>query len=277
MVNLLSNLSACTSARSADLVRALILARCGAALLITLAGCRATPSSAIGFDLASCIPADTRVLAGIHLDQVRSSPVLLKLASDWLPLLDPARDASFVLIAYNGKDLLWAGRGQFHAAPPGATLLNPQLALAGPPSLVRAAAAQHASGRTGAAALVEHAEGIARQPIWVVVPRGAALPLSGNASNVNHLLDLADYTTLAVELNSGIALHAAGICRSADQAMQMEETLRGLLTLAGSAVRDRELAALLASVQIRREHLTVHADVSGSPNTIGNLLRTLPR
>jgi hypothetical protein len=248
-----------------------------AALLLALAGCRATPSATIDAELASCVPSGTRILAGVHLDQLRSSPVLQKLASEWLPLLDPARDASSLLIAYDGKNLLWAARGQFHAAPPGATLLTPQLAIAGPPSLLGLATAQHAAGRTGVPALLAQAQFVANHPIWAVVPRGAALPLSGNAANINHLLDLANYTTLTIDLNSGVALHAAGICGSPDQASQMEETLRGLLALAQTTVRDRDVSALLASVQVRRDNLTVHTDVSGSPEVIGNLLRTVPR
>jgi hypothetical protein len=246
-------------------------------LLLLLLSCRAAAPGSVDAELASCVPGSAEIIAGVHLDEIRANPMLQVLASNWLPLLDPARDASSILIAFNGKDLLWAGRGAFRAAPPGATLLTPQLAVAGPASLVHAAAAQHASGRTGAVTLVAQAEPIAKAPVWAVVQRGAALPLVGNAANFKHVLDLADYTTLAIELNTSIALHLAGICHSADQARQMEETLRGLVSLASAAAaRDRDLAALLKTVEIRREGLTVHADVSAGPQTLDHLLGLIP-
>lgn len=227
--------------------------------------------------MAACVPPDARALAGIHLDQIRANPVLRDVSANWLPLLDAAREASDLLAIYNGKDLLVVGRGEFHATPPGATLLAPQLAVTGPAAVVRAAAAQHAAGRPGSAALVNQAETVARQPIWAVVVRGTALPLSGNAVNVSRLLDMADYTTIAVGGNSGLTLHATGICRSADDARKLEETLRGLLSLAGAATRDRDLAAVLASVQVNREDIRVHADLSGNPESVARLLRSIAR
>lgn len=245
-------------------------------LLVLLVSCRATAPAAVDAELASCIPADTEMVAGIHLDQIRRNAMLQTLVSNWLPLLDQARDASSMLIAYNGKDLLWAGRGAYHAAPSGATLLTPQLAVAGPEPLVRAAAAQHAHGRTAAPELIAQAETIAKNPLWVVVKRGGALPLSGNATNFNNVLDLADYTTLAIELNTSVALHLAGICHSPDQARQMEETMRGLISLAAATTRDRDVAAMLKGIAIGRDGLTVHADVSVSPEALDPLLRTTP-
>ena len=248
-----------------------------AALLSVWTACRASAPGALDSELASCLPPDAQALAGIHLDQVRVNPMLRKLSADWLPLVEPARDASFVLIGYTGKDLLVVEQGQFPAAPPGATLLDSRLAVAGPAALVRAARTQHAAGRTGAPALVARATAIASQPIWAIAAGGVPLPLSGNAANLNQLLALTDYTTFALELNSGITLHFAGTCRSAERAQQLEETLRGLISLAGAASREPDLLALLASVQIRRADLTVRADTSGSPEVIERLLRSAAR
>ena len=248
-----------------------------ASVLGLLAGCRSAQPAALDAELASCVPADTQLLAGVHLDQARANQTLQKLLMDWLAVLEPARDASQLLIAYNGKDLLWAGRGAFHGAPAGATLLNQHVAVAGPAALVQAAIAQHATGRTGASELVARAESIARAPVWAVAEGRARLPLQGNAANLNRLLGLADYNTFSIEVETGIALHAAGFCPSADKGRQLEETLRGLLSLAGSATRDRELAALLRQVQIRRDDRTVRADVSGSAETVERLLRAAER
>jgi hypothetical protein len=245
------------------------------ALGTVLAGCRAVPHRAVDPDLASCVPANTRVLAGIQIDRVHASPLLEKWFAGSLSALLPAGDASAVLVADTGAGLLWATRGPFREAPAGATLLAPQLAVSGPDAAVRAAAAQHASGRTGAPALVAQAELIATQPVWAVVAGNAQYRLSGNAANLDRLFALTDYTTLTLDAGSQIGLHVTGICRSADRARQFEETLRGLLSLARAATRDRGLASILSAVQIRRDNLTVHVDAAGSPELIQRLVPSI--
>lgn len=243
-----------------------------APLLAVWIACRATTPGPLDRELASCIPPGTRLLAGIQLDRVRSSPVFPKVPGTALALLEPVRNASTLLFVSDGKDLLWAARGNFSTAPPGASLLNSHLAIAGSPSLVQAGIAQHASGRTGVPGLTGQAELIAIQPIWAIARRGTVLPLSGNAGNVNRLLAMADYTTLAVELNSGLVLHAAGHCQSDEQARKLEETVRGFLSLARAGARDSDVGRLLSGVQIRRDGLTVHADAPVSPEVIEALL-----
>jgi len=248
-----------------------------AGVLACAAACRVTPPRAIDAELAACVPAEARMLAGAHLDQVRAAPGLQELLAGWLTLLEPARDASSVLVAYTGSDLLWAAHGDFRTPPRGATVLSPQLAVTGPPALVRAAAAQRAAGRIGAPALLAEAETVARQPVWAVVPGNAPLPLSGNAANLNRLLGYTNYTTLTLDAGSQIGLHVTGICGSADRARQFEETLRGLLSLARATTRDRDLASVFAAVQIRRDDLTVHADITTAPETVQRLLQAAAR
>jgi len=249
-----------------------------AAVLATLAfataACRtAAPPPALDAELAACVPPETRVLARADLNALRANPGLQQLASGWAAFLEPARDASEVLIAYNGKDLLFIARGQFRTAPAGGRLLTPQLALAGGDAAIRAATAQHATGRSGAPSLVAFAEEVAAQPVWAVVSGGGSLPIPGNLGNLNRLLAFTEHATLALELNSGVTLHVTGVCRSADAARQLEETLRGLVSIASATTRDRDLAAWLGSVQVRRDQGTVHADVSGSVDATAKLLR----
>ena len=233
------------------------------ALAFAGAACRtAAPPSGMDPELAVCVPADTLALAGVHLDALRANAAFQQLSSGWGTLLDPVRDASDALIAYNGKALLVIARGQFRTAPPGSRLLNPGLAVAGGEAAVRAAIAQRATGRSGAPMLVGFAEAVASQPIWAVVSGGAPLPLRGNSANLNRLLGYTDHTTLAAEFPSGVTLRATGVCRSADAARQLEETLRGLISIAAASTRDRDLAALLGAVQVHREGLAVRADVT---------------
>lgn len=244
------------------------------ALCTITAGCRTAPHRAIDPELASCVPANTTVLAGIQIDQVHANPVLEKWFTNSLISLMPARNASAVLVAYTGAGLLWAARGPFREAPAGATLLAPQLAVTGSDAAVRAATTQHASGRSGAPELVAHAETVAMQPVWAVAVGNTQYPLSGNAANLNRLLALTEYTTLTLDAGSLVGLHVTGICRSTDRARQFEETLRGLLSLARAAARDRDLESILSAVQIRRDNLTVQVDAAGAPELVERLLRS---
>ncbi|GEM_PF-982923 len=237
------------------------------------AGCRPAPPVGLGSGLASCIPADTRVLAGAHLPQIRSNPLLRKALSDWLPMLDRAGEASAVVIAYNGKDLLWAATGPFRAAPPGATLLAPELAVAGPPLAVRAAAAQHSTGKSGSPALVAVAGAVAAQPIWAVVAGGTHLPLPGNAANLNRLLALTQYATFSLDAGRELTLRSTGICGSAAEAQHLEETIRGILTLAGASTRDPALAPVASGIRIRRDGQILHLELAAAPGVIDPLLR----
>src|SRR5689334_2608103 len=84
-----------------------------APLLSLWIACRATTPGPLDRELVSCIPPDTRVLAGLQLDRVRSSPVFQKVPGTALALLEPVRNASSLLLAFDGKDLLWAARGNF--------------------------------------------------------------------------------------------------------------------------------------------------------------------
>ena len=118
-------------------------------ILAALAGsCRSTKvPPVIDPALASYIPAGTVVLVGINLDEVRATPLYRSLPPNALAAVQPFRDASYLLIASNARDLLLFARGKFHEAPPGATLISSELAIAGPAESIRAAIAEHQIGR----------------------------------------------------------------------------------------------------------------------------------
>lgn len=227
--------------------------------------------------MAACIPSDTVVLAGVHLDAVRASPLFRQFGSGIAALLEPVRDASNVLLAYSGRDLLLVARGMFRTTPAGAVLLKPTLVLAGSGRAIRAATAQHAKGVPGAPALMADAQSIAGQTIWAAVEGGVPLPLTGNLGNLNRLLAYTDYITLTAELNSTLALHANGVCRSPDACQHLEETVRGLTALASTASRNRDLIALLGSVRLEREGNTLHADLKAGPEALQQLFDALTR
>ncbi len=240
--------------------------------LMTACDSHRTPH-AIADESAACVPSDTLVLAGLRLERIRGTPLYPALPATWRALLEPLRDATDLLVAYNGSDLLVIARGRFQSAPPGAVLVGSTLALAGSPAAIRAATLQHATGRTGASALIAKAESAAGKPVWLVVEGRAPLPLNGNLANLNRLLKLVDYATLTADFDSRVDVRANGFCRNADDGRQLEEALRALVSLAAAGTRDVDVAALLQSAQVTRDGSTVQLAVSAAAPAIEKLLR----
>src|ERR1700722_1839019 len=84
----------------------------GFALVCAMLGCRtSTVARAVDPEAASCIPADTLVLAGVNLDRLRAEPLYSKVPAAAVAMAGAFTDASSALLAFNGKDLLVIARG----------------------------------------------------------------------------------------------------------------------------------------------------------------------
>jgi len=215
---------------------------------------------------------------------VRLQPLAQAIAAQYGPLAaralaEPLRDAGYLLLASNGKDIVAIARGGFREAPAGATLVAPGLAVTGSPDSVQAAIAQHKAGRNGAPDLLAHAASFAdSRQIWMVARGGVPLPVTGNAANLNRLLRDTEYAGIAVRLGSGIEIEATAVGRTAESGREFEENLRAILSLtAAASARQPDVVALIRSVQIRREDRTVRASLSGGPDAADRLLRFVPR
>ena len=228
---------------------------------------------AIADDLVVCVPSDTVALAGVHLARVRTTPLYAALPTAWQAFLEPLAGATDVLIAWNGRDVLLIAQGSFPSPPPGAVLVSPTLALIGPPAAVQAATAQRKTGRTGVPELLAHAALAAPGLIWLAVEGRTALPLTGNFANVNRVLRLVDYATLTLDLDSRVDLRLHGVSHSAEEARQLEESLRALVSLAAASARDADVAALLKSIQVMRDGAAVEMAASASVTALEKLLR----
>jgi hypothetical protein len=245
------------------------------ALAAIATSCRSVPPDAIHPDMASCIPGAAAILAGLNLDQLRAGPLYPKLPPALLALVEPLRPAGYTLFASDGTNLLAISRGLFREAPSGATLLAPDLAIAGTPELLRAALAQHRAGTIAAPDLLTHAQPLAAaHPIWIVVRGSVTLPLTGNLANLNRLLHSTEYTTIAADLRDSIALQIEGVCRTPDAGRQLEQSLRAILSLtAAASARQPQLAAMLRAIQIRRDESTVHVTLATGTDALDRLLK----
>jgi hypothetical protein len=253
------------------------LALAGLALIGLSCGRKAAPGS-IDPALASCVPGNTALLAGIDVERLRAAPLYAKLPVAALLEAQSLAGATYLLLASSGQDVLAIARGEFRQAPPGATLLAANLAVSGSPDRVRAAAAQHRTGRSGAPDLGARAAPIAAgNQIWAVMRGGAAPPLSGNAANLARVVRATEWTAFTARVDAGIDLEAVGTCATAEGARQIEESVRGLISLAAVSVsREPDLAALLRSARVSREDLNVRVSLSVPAAQAARLLEISP-
>jgi hypothetical protein len=250
------------------------------ALAAAAISCRSMNAPAgFGRDMASYIPADTLLLAGLDLDRLRASPLYPKLPPAARALAESLRDAGYLLLASHGKDFLFITRGRFGEAPPGAILVAPGLAVAGSPGSVGAAIAQHKTGRDGAPDLLAAAASVAGgKQIWMVARGGVPLPVAGNAANLNRLLRDTEYAAIGARIGSRIEIEATAVGRTEEAGREFEESLRAILSLTAAAnARQPDLVALIHSVLIRRQDRTVRVALSAGPDAVGSLLRLVPR
>jgi hypothetical protein len=244
-------------------------------LIAFSASCRRTATStAIDPALSSCVPPGTTLLAGADLTALRASPLYQRLSPTARAIFEPFRDADYLLLASNGRELLAIARGRFRQAPAGAALLNSHLALAGSPALVTAATAQHKTDNTGAPELVANAESIAAsKQIWLVVPGDTVLPLSGNLANVNRLMRDMEFAALYFKLDPQVDLALTARGRTPASAQRFEETLRATISLAAAAdAREKDIAALLHAIRIERNDRDVHATLAAGMDDANRLL-----
>jgi hypothetical protein len=215
------------------------------------------------------VPAGNIALAGIDLDRLRAAPLYPKLPPAALSLAESYRSAQRLLAAWNGTDVLIVIRG----TAPGAMTVVPNLAVSGSDTSIRAALAQYRSGKSGVPALVDAAKSVASSQIWAVAQGGIALPVEGNARNLNRLFRNLDYAAMSMDLDSSVDVRATGVGRTEQGTREFEQSLRAILSLASAAeARNPQIANLLSAVQIQRSGMKATASLRAGPEAVGELL-----
>jgi hypothetical protein len=213
--------------------------------LAMLAACRTSaPPAAIDPALSARVPAATIALAGLDLDRVRSSPLYANLPPAALAFLQPFAHARHALIAWSGGELLAIARG----VVPGATQIAPDVALSGAPNLIAAATNAHPPAQ-----ILGPAESVARAaPIWIALRGGIALPLEGNAANLNNLLRATESVTIAVRPDDPAGVDITAQCTTPAVAQHFEQSVRALASLAAATSRDPQVTAASQAIVITR-------------------------
>lgn len=277
-------------------------------LLLSAWSCVKTTSTGITIDavFTRFIPPDTKVLAGIRVDGLKSSAFYKRHEKQLdIPLLDafservgldPRRDLSDFLIAWNGKQPLIMARGRFReteleqrlgglgaqrTAYKEYTILGTEteslvfvkkdVAMAASPALLRSAIDVRDSGkgsvpdefRPRLQALPK------KDQIWVASREGlpfADIPMRSDIGSA--LSNIAAFVTGAsagIDVDTGAHLRMEITCISDQGAQRVRDALRGGIGLARLTTKDDEtdLLRLYDSIQVNQDQqvIRVEADV----------------
>jgi len=275
-------------------------------LCLTLAGCGGlTRHGPVDPALAAFISPDSVALAGVRMDQFRTTPLYRRLAAgNRLPRFDqfPSEDIHDVLLASDGKNVLAIARGDFRAKPPdgltpteyrGYTLyvnngrdaivfIDKTTALAASSAAVRAAIDQYKGGGHGAQRdLMARAQALpADTQIWaVVVGWPGATPDQlrelGNLGNVDRMLRAVDGANLTVDLRTGVHAAVIGNCRTEADARNLGDSLRGLTALARMGVQRKrpDLLRVFDAIQVKQEGRVVQVTLDIAEDLAEKLIR----
>ncbi len=273
-------------------------------LVILLAGCgpKTAPSVRIDPALATLVPGDTVLMAGIRLDALRATPAYRKLAPEALgPVLGglDLKDVWEVLAVSNGRDFAALARGRYSTTglePEGArpgeprtsykgyTLIgtesamlayvNPTTAVVGRGSGVRSVLDQRGRSSGPPAALASEIAAIAPDnQVWAVGLGEAsrAAPRSGNLSNLGTALNLVERFHAAADLRSGARLKATALCHNAQDTESLAAALRAFLAFAG--ISNPEFRTAAAALKITATNATVEIDGLIPESALEQLLR----
>jgi hypothetical protein len=260
-------------------------------LLMAAGGCgsRRAPSVRIDPALATLIPADTVLLAGVRLDALRTTPLYRKLGPDALgPILAGVdlKDVWEGLAVSNGRDLAFLARGKFSAMglepetahPDGArssykgyalaggeaatlAFLNPTMALAGRAVAVRRVIDQRGNSNGPPAPLAAEIAAIPPEnQVWIAGLGAAsqAVPRQGNLGNIATALRLVERFRAAADLRSGAHVTATALCRNPQDAASLAAALQAFLGFA--RLRDPHYQEAATAVHITLEERTVRID-----------------
>jgi len=245
----------------------------GIALLALCLGCGSRRPEQVGLavhpQLASLIPADATMAAGIKMDAVRKSPLFAKYLPEVLKrgesrggdLLAYHEGLEEAVVASTGKKFLVAVRGKFprkeiedklkaegmeatsfHGKPGfrkngmGVVFLADNLAMAGAEEEVLQSTRKFDSEGVMPARFVKSLQAMAADTaFWAVtigMPALPEVPERSNLANLPKLLQGVELGTLSGRLADGLELKTKAACSSQTDAQQLETALRGAIGMA---------------------------------------------
>jgi hypothetical protein len=266
------------------------------------------------------IPADTKVLAGVQIAKLAATP-LYNSHKEQFNLaqlqgfsertgLDPTRDLSEILFAWDGKQSLLMARGHFAQSKVGPKLeslgarrrsyknytlfgddrnwlafIHDGFAIGGPYQSLRDLIDGRDKSHGGIPAeLQRRLEAIPKaDQIWAVSRGG--LPVSGIPmrsdvdSALSNIAGVVSSAAMGIGIDTGIHLQADLTCISDQGAQRVRDALRGGLGLARLTTKDNQLGLLRLydSVHVDQENSVIHVRSDLPPDLANQLLSYIPQ
>jgi hypothetical protein len=263
--------------------------------------------------LAALVPADTFLLSGIRMSELRTTPLYVKMLSQDLAStlddfarntnFDIRKDVSDILIASTptGSGKVVLARGNFKIQAPAGfkksaykgvavyskgeaayAILDATTAVAGTEPEVRTVIDRKQSGQRGAAALVDRARALpGAGQIWLVANGWGTLPAdlsqqNGNIANLARFMQSIDRATAIADLRSGLVGNITGECRSEQDAKSVGDTARGMVGLGRLNVPENrpELLRLFDGIKVEQRQRSIQVNVNISADLIDRMLQS---
>jgi hypothetical protein len=265
------------------------------------------------------IPPDTEALAAFDVDEFKNSDFYKRHQSELnFPLLDamserigldPRRDISYLLLAWNGKQPIAMARGQFKLQTLGPKLVSAgmrrdqykgvtffgdargavafekqNVAIGGTLGVVRAEIdlVNGAGGSVPKELQPRLAAIPAGDQMWAVSRDGLAFAEAPTRSDINSALsNIAAYVSgasLGIAFDAGTHVSADIVCVSDQGAQRVRDALRGGIGLARLTTKDNESDLLRAydAIQVSQDQQTIRVRADFSAELTDKLLAYLP-
>jgi hypothetical protein len=280
------------------------------ATLAALSGCGWRHPASVRIDpaLATLVPRDTLLLAGIRVEALRATPLYQKIGAETISGLVSGLDLKNIweiLAASNGGEMAILARGKFASAGlepeialPGASrtsylgytligndrtalvFLNPSTALAGQPEVVKRILDERGNSTGPPRPLSEEIAQIAPDSqIWAAGMGGSgqlacAVPQGGNLGNIATALKLVERFRVAADLRSGAKISAVALCRSERDAESLGGALQVFLALA--RMGNPGFRSATDAIRIEQQQSTVRLEASIPEEPLESLLPAGP-
>jgi hypothetical protein len=281
--------------------------------LMILACCSAqTGGGRVDPVLAALVPADTFLLAGIRMSDLRATPLYVKmLAQDLNGTLDDfakntnfdiRKDVNDILIASTLADSgkLVLARGNFKIQIPAGfkksaykgvmvysngeaayAILDATTAAAGTQPDIRRVIDQKQSGQRGATALLDRARALpGAGQIWLVSNGWGTLPAdvskqNGNIANLARFMQSIDRASAIADLRSGLVGNITGECKSDQDAKSLGDAARGMVGLGRLNVPENrpEMLRLFDGIKVEQKQRSIQVNVNISAALIDRMLQ----
>jgi hypothetical protein len=262
--------------------------------------------------LATLVPADTFLLFGIRMSELRTTPLYVKMLSQNLSStlddfakntnFDIRKDVNDILIAStsaaSGKVVL--ARGNFKIQAPAGfkksvykgtaiysqgeaayAILDPTTAVAATQPEVRKIIDQKQGGQRGATALLDRVRTLpGAGQIWLVSNGWGTLPADlsrqdGNVANLARFMQSIERATAIGDLRYGVVGNITGECKSEQDAKSLGDAARGMVGLGRLNVPENrpEMLRLFDGIKVEQKQRTIQVNVNISADLIDRMLQ----